>query len=385
MNRSFFFIFFVVFGIFSCNKEEFVSQPEALNVPLVKEKLNASSIFEKIDYLRLKGNGTLYPSKVDQLELINDEILIMDKGLGSIFKFSNDGHLITVLNKPGEGPGEYQYLHRFIVDQKNQRIEVYDKVAQKVIIYDINFNYVDSFRIGLFFENLIKISDKKYLIYLAQENIYNSETLLDNLVVWNDGVIEYSAIPRKETDRRFQYRGIFVLSNMNDIYVTQSFNDTIYNYSISEKFVKNKILVKFDNPIVGKFKTPDEIYEEYAQGSYSSNLDHMIISDKVLSFNYFYKERDKTFMMNYYYFPEKEKFLSSKGLFNDFDNLDIYEHLSIKDDVLINVIEPDYLSLIDIENASLDFQNSLDKNLPLEDQMILLYLKLKDSSYIKFE
>lgn len=385
MNRTFFLTVFVLFGIFSCNQQEFVSQPEVLIVPLVKEKLNASAIFENIDYLRLQGNGTLFPSKVDQLELINNEILIMDKTLGVIFKFSNDGHLISTLNKPGEGPEEYQYLHRFIFDQKNQRIEVYDKVGQKVIIYDIDFNYIDSFRIGLFFENLLKIGDNKYLVYLAQENVYNSESLQDNLVVWNDGVIEYSAIPRNETDRRFQYRGISLLPNKNDIYVTQSFNDTIYNYSISDGLIKDKILVKFDNPIIGKYKTPDEIYEEYAQSSYSSNLDYMFISDKVLSFNYFYRERGKTFMMNYYYFAEIKKFLSSKGLFNDFDNFNIYEHLSLKDDVMINVIEPDYLSLIDIENASEDFQNSIDKNIPLEDQMILLFLKLKDVSDIKFD
>jgi hypothetical protein len=53
--------------------------------------------------------------------------------------------------------------------------------------------------------------------------------------------------------------------------------------------------------------------------------------------------------------------------------------------MFVNVIEPDYLSLIDIENASKGFQNSIDKNFPLEDQMILLFLKLKDASDIKFD
>jgi hypothetical protein len=385
MKRFLLLFVFLLAGTYSCNQKEFISKPEVLHVPLGKGKLNASTIFESIDYLRLKGDGALYPSKVDQLEFINDEIFILDKSLGVIFKFSSDGNLLGTLDKAGEGPEEYQYLHRFTVDKSNQRIEVYDKVGQKIIVYDSDFKFISSFRIGLFFENLIKIGDKKYLVYLAQENVYDSEVLNNNLIVWNDGIIEYSAIPRNETDSRFQYRGISLAPDGTTVFLTQSFNDTIYNYSITEGVISDKIFVKFDNPIVGNYSTPDEIYEEYAQGSYSSNLDNLIVSDKVLSFNYFHKEKDKTFMMNYYFFAEKEKFLSSKGLYNDFDNFNIYEHLSIKDNVMINVVEPDYLSLIDIENASLDFQNSINKNLPLEDQMIVLFLKLKDASDIKFD
>ena len=123
MKRFLSLLVFLIVVTSSCNQKEFVSQPEVLYVPLGKEKLNASTIFKSIGYLRLKGDGALYPSKVDQLEFINDEIFILDKSLGVIFKFSSDGNLLGILDKAGEGPDEYQYLHRFIVDKENQRID----------------------------------------------------------------------------------------------------------------------------------------------------------------------------------------------------------------------------------------------------------------------
>lgn len=385
--RSLIFLGFLL-GLLSCNKERIETDsinPKVLHVPLGKEKLNASKIFEEITYLRLKGNGDLYPSKADQVEILNHEIYIMDKSLSSIFRFSSTGDLLGILSKQGEGPDEYQYLHRFLIDHEKKTIEVYDKVGQKILVYDKDFKFIESFKIGLFFENFTKIGDKKYLVYTAQENVYNDKLLENNLLIWNDGVIEYAAIPGKGTDSRFQYKGISKSPNKDKIYVTQSFNDTIYSYSIKGNIIDNKIFINFDNPLIGTYNDVDEIKEKNSQSSYSSNLDYIISSDKILSFNYYHREIGILYMMNYYYFVEQQKSLSSKGLINDFDNFNIFEHLLIKGDTLINVIEPDYLSMINIENTSQAFQNAIDLNLPFEDQMIVLFLKLKDPSTIDFD
>lgn len=385
--RSLIFLGFLL-GLLSCNKEQIETDsinPKVLHVPLGEEKLNASKIFEKITYLRLKGNGDLYPSKADQLEILNHEIYIMDKSLSSIFRFSSTGDLLGILSKQGEGPDEYQYLHRFLIDHEKKTIEVYDKVGQKILVYDKDFKFIESFKIGLFFENFTKIENRKYLVYTAQENVYNDKLLENNLLLWNDGVIEFSAIPGKGTDSRFQYKGITKSPNKDKIYLTQSFNDTIYSYSIDERIIDNKIFVNFENPLIGTYKDIDEIKEKNAQSSYSSNLDYIISSDKILSFNYYHREMGNLYMMNYYYFVEPKKSISSKGLFNDFDNFNIFEYLLIKGDTLINVIEPDYLSMINIENTNQAFQNAIDLNLPFEDQMIVLFLKLKDPSTIDFD
>ena len=380
--------FWIFLFLISCQKNEngiSTINPEVLTVPLGNEKLNASLLFERIDYLRLKGNGILYPSKVDQLEYIDDEILIMDKSLGAIFKFSNNGDLIGILNRPGQGPEEYQYLHRCIVDKKNERIEVYDKVGQKILVFDQGLNFVESFKIGLYFENFVKTDSKEYLVYTAQDNLFNSENLTNNLLLWKNGQIEFSAISRKGTDSKFQVRGMFPNYVKNEVIFVQSFSDTIYNYSVKEKLINRKIVVNFQYPLTEKFSSLDEIDTYSLENSFSSSIDNLLISKDVLSFNYIHFENSRMSTMSYYFFPEKNKYVSSKALYNDFDNFNLFKHSNLKEDVFINVIEPEYLSLIDIEKTSKEFQNSLDLNIPFEDQFILLFLKLKNPSQIIFD
>ncbi|SEF55842.1 6-bladed beta-propeller [Algoriphagus boritolerans] len=379
---------FIILSFFSCDKNEdelSTFTPEVLHVPLGSEKLKVSTIFESVEYLRLRGNGTLYPSRVDQLEFIDDEIFIMDKSMGAIFKFSSDGNLLGFLSKSGEGPEEYQYLHRFIVDQKNQRIELYDKVGQKIITYDRDLNFIESFRIGLFFENFVKINNRKYLIYTAQDNVLNSENLTDNLLIWNNGQIEFSAILRRGTDSKSQTRGISFLDSNKEILFIQSYNDTIYKYSVEDNLLTNKILVQFQFPLTKQLMSVDEIHEYSSESSFSTAIDNLLISEDVISFNYVHFENNKMLSMCYYFFPELNKYISSKSLYNDFDNFNLFKHSNLKGSIFFNVIDPDYLSLIDIENTSVNFKNAIDLNLPFEDQMILLLLKMKDPSQIEFD
>lgn len=385
MRLPIYFILTIV--LFSCKKVENESSahtPEVLNVPLGKEKLNASKIFEEINYLRLKGNGDLYPSKADQLEILNNEIFIMDKSLGSIFRFSSNGDLLGTLNNQGEGPEEYQYLHRFLIDNTNQTIEIYDKVGQKIIVYDKEFKFIESFKIGLFFENFTKIGDRKYLVYTAQDNIYNDELLENNLLIWNDEVIEFSAIPKKGTDSKFQIRGLNPLISNNQIFISQSFSDTIFNYSISENLLKNNLYIEFEYPLNQKFNSVDEIHDYALSHTFSTAIDNLLFSKEIISFNYINFENGRMRLMSYYYFSQLNKHISSQSLYNDFDNFNLFKHSNLINETFINVIEPDYLSMINIENTSKGFQNSIDLNLPFEDQMIVLFLKLKDPSTIDF-
>jgi hypothetical protein len=385
MRKLLFYIVLFAIKFSSCQQKESSFHPEVLNVPLGRSKLNASRLFERIDYLRLKGNGELYPSKVDQLEFIADDILIMDKSLGAIFKFSSNGELLGILHKIGQGPEEYEYLHKFLVDRTNHRIEVYDKVGQKIIAYDKNLNFIESFKVGLYFENFQKIGDKKYLIYTAQDNIFDSNQISNNLLVWNNGKIDFEDIPRKETDRKSQVRGLYPLDVTNEYIVTQSFNDTIYIYSEDKNSISSKINVKFEYPLKKEFSSIDELHEYSNENIFSSAIDYLLRSNDILSFNYVHYENGKKSTMSYYYFPAIKKHISSKSLYNDFDNFNLFKHSNLKGDTFINVIEPDYLSLIEIENTSSRFQNSIDLNLPLEDQMIILFLKLKDPSLLEFE
>lgn len=347
-------------------------------MPPETEMLFVTDIFDSIRYLRLTSNKNIFPTKVDQLEFLKDDIFILDKSLGMIFKFSNNGSLISVLNKIGQGPEEYQYLHRFIVDEKNKVIEIYDKIGQKIIQYDEDFNFLNSFKVNLFFENFVKIGDKKYLFYLAQENIFHSDLLNYNLVIWEDDSLSFSSILQKPTDSKFQNKAIYFDQNSDLVFLTQAFNDTIYSYNLEKNDIVNKISVDFSEKFIGEFNSLDEVDEFYFDGSYSTNIDYLYFNEKVISFNYIKNVNNKNFSMRYYYFPNSHKSFNSNRLYNDIDNFNLFRHYQFRKGEFVNIITPEFISMIDLEKTSKEFQNTVDTLTPFEDQIILIFLKLKD-------
>lgn len=362
--------------LFSCQNQS--KSPGVLSIPLDQEKILASSLFDEVSYLRLKSNGRIFPSKIDQIEFLEDDIYVLDKALGVIFRFSEKGEIISTLEKQGVGPEEYQYLHRFRIDPDNQTVEVYDKVGQKLNIYDVDFNFIESFKLGLFFENFEKIGDEKYLIYLAQENYFNGAEVKNNLVIWDKGQISYSSIRQKPTDSKYQDNSIYQKEGSKHIYFTQSFNDTIYNYDLDANRITEKIWVDFPEKLIGSFTSIDEIDANYSDRSYSTNIDYLVFNERIMSFNYIKTKGVKMSFMRYYHFPKSGKTFLGSVLYNDYDNFNLFRHTTFKDDMFINVLTPEFLSVIDIEKTSNQFQETIDVSIPFEDQFILVFLKVKE-------
>lgn len=66
---------------------------------------------------------------------------IAHKAQGKIYRFSQDGKYIDVLDKQGRGEGEYQYIVDFFVDSSTGNIYVSTSV-NKIVVYDNNFNHL---------------------------------------------------------------------------------------------------------------------------------------------------------------------------------------------------------------------------------------------------
>lgn len=375
--------------VVSCNGNIDYQTSEVIQVPLEQGKISVIENFEEVNYLNLKGNGGLFPSKIDQLEFIDDEIFILDKSFGVIFKFSSDGQLVAQLEKLGEGPEEYQYLHRFIVDEDNGTIEVYDKVGQKIIVYDRNFNFIESFRIDLFFQDFVKLGEKKYLFYLAQENYFQNEVLNENLVVWDKGNLDSRSIKRFPTDRLSQ-RKVMAKSTSSDvtksdlIYVSQSYNDTLYVFSKAENSLTGKVLVDFGAhklDITGdrEFLTVDDVRRNNLGQTYSCQIDDLFVTENFISFTYIHNENGGLYSNDFYYFPKSGKTLAGNGLRNDIDGFNLVNNLQTKGEFLVTHLSSEYLSVLDFDKASPELNRVMDFDSSFEDQLVLVFLKFKKS------
>lgn len=377
-NRLFFSISVLYASILASGCSKPNATPEALIVPQVIDQVLVSQLFDEIKYLGLWSENEAMPSRVDQLEFHNDETFILDKQQNKIFRFSKEGKMIAFLDRKGEGPGEYIYLHRFLIDSDAQTLELYDKGKQEILVFDLNFNFLESFKINLFLENFVKLSNRKYLCYLAQENFFMDESVLNNLVVWDKGKLTFSDIPQLGTDSRFQFKGLAKDPSDGMVHVTQSFNDTIYKYSPKSNSIVGKQKVVFPDPIEGIYSSIDEVNQAYMDIPYSSNIDYLHVSPDLVSFNYYHRDKGRLKLHSFYHFTNTNTIINSKKLINDNDDFNLFEHMGFENGYLVNVILPDYLAVIDIKNTSKDFQNTVNGK-SLEDQIIILFLKPKKS------
>lgn len=368
-------IFGLLIILISCqNQQKTLGEIE---VPLENEKILTSSIFEKPSILRLKFNGQIYPSKIDQIDFLDDNIFILDKNFGIIFKFSKEGVLLKTLEERGEGPEEYQYLHKFRIDPENKTIEVYDKVGQKIIIYDSNFEFQESIKIGLFFENFEKITDNKYLIFLAQENTFQGENVTKNLVVWDHGQITFSDILQRPFDVKFQENSIYYNRMNESIYLTQAFNDTIYKFDTNTNSITEKNTVNFPDKLIGSFTSIDEIDRVYSGKTYSTNIDYLVMNEKVKSFIYIKSNNEELSFMRYFYFPQSNLIFQGASLYDDFNNIFLFRHIYFNNNTFTYAVTPESLSNLDLEKVSEDLRSSIDESIPFENQFLLLSFKIK--------
>jgi len=374
------------FFCIACNDREVVNAPMELQVPLGIGKANVSEYFEEIEYLRLVGkDGQLYPTRVDQIEFLGDDVLILDKSLNVIFMFDQNGNLTRVLDRKGGGPEEYLYLHRFLVDNISGIIEVYDKVGQKILTFDRNFNFISSVRVNLFFQDFLKLNNGTYVFYLAQENQYNDSIVKKNLVLWGKGGVKFTAIEQLPTDRFSLRRGLAFDVQAGKIFASQAFNDTLYVLDAGKGDELSKILLDFGPAGLEVASSDrqrlslDDLRRLNSGKSYVYGVDDLFVNDLFTSFSFSYYDNGVSHANQHFYFPQSSKAFTVNRIYNDIDAFNLFEIRQVKGEYLVFDLNPEYLTMIDYEKTSEKFRNTIDFSRSLEDQMVLVFLKFKSS------
>ncbi len=115
-------ILLLAIGLFSCSNEiEMVELPEDLTVYQVDHNLVASvnldDIIEDYSFIGLNLPDNLQFAGIQKVAIHNDVIYILDMIPGGerarILAFDIDGEFLYLINRPGRGPGEYEYVYDF--------------------------------------------------------------------------------------------------------------------------------------------------------------------------------------------------------------------------------------------------------------------------------
>ena len=160
-----FFILIISILTISCTRNANTKNGQS-NIELIKvdfSKEYTQKKFPNTNYSmrvqRLEDNKDFPVGYVDKL-IVNDErIYLLDRSKSqSIFVYNRAGTLLQVINRIGNGPGEFTSPTDFDVDKKTDNLLVMDANLRKILIYSPKGNFIrefkyDSFAIRLLLDN----------------------------------------------------------------------------------------------------------------------------------------------------------------------------------------------------------------------------------------
>jgi len=151
-------------------------------------------------------------------------IYVADTHAHDIKVFSDDGKLLKVLGRRGEGPGEFNYPTHlafssdklYVTDTLNSRIQVLDSEGKLIVKFGQR---------GLYIGNLVR---PKGVAVDKEGNIYVIESLYDNLLIFDSQGRTLLALGStgKETGEFYLPSGVWTDSH-DQIYIADMFNGRI--------------------------------------------------------------------------------------------------------------------------------------------------------------
>lgn len=122
----------------------------SLSTPIVK-----SIIIDKIIIFEQKDSSLL--GNMHKLNVINNDVYILDEKRG-FFHFDISGKYNRKIANFGRGPGEFQILRDFYVNQKNGQVTLLTRNQTKEMTYDIDFDLIKESSLNLSTQYLLPIS-----------------------------------------------------------------------------------------------------------------------------------------------------------------------------------------------------------------------------------
>ncbi|RLD78415.1 MAG: hypothetical protein DRJ07_13225 [Bacteroidetes bacterium] len=342
-----FYIIFLVFIVVSCNPQTgFEKMPEADDIkpldinPQRNTELYYSQFIDSITYIPLKTfENVLLGSNVFKIIRAKNCYIVFDET--KIVVFDLQGNYLFDFGIKGHGPGEMAWPTDFIVDSKNNSVEILSAGDWKVTRYSLlTGEFLGEFRIGFFGMNFWKSSSGKYIFYGEMANS-SENNMLDNLIFYNinDSIVKTTLakplfLSEFSGNSNNSFSAIkdgvlFMRMLDNNIYFIGDDNKIKVKYRID--YGKHNIPI--DKDLFKKFKYLGDIkkltdYVEHFSGLYGN--------DFYLFFYFFIK--DMTFST--IYDTEHEVLLYGDKVKNDIDSGPTCFVVGLYENNLIGTIEP---------------------------------------------
>lgn len=253
--------FFICFAC-SDNSTKNENVSEFLDISHYKEKdINATDLFEEMVVVKLETKEDVIISEIMDFLIYNERIVVLDYLRSSLFIFNTEGKFLDKVHSQGKGPGEYLGISDFLIDKKNETIEILDHSSRKIHIFDFEtLSYQKSIHYSL--QNVSSFAKSNGHYYFQTNGAVNK---IDNIftkseiISFNFDNGEYYALiddsePLVENEPHYfwQFNKIFYTNQNGQVFASLAWHDDIY--SVQEDAIKPIISIE-----AGKRSYPDAI------------------------------------------------------------------------------------------------------------------------------
>lgn len=257
----------------ACSSNDSDENEKGLNV-IVDTLSYMDYLFDSYD-IQLKVPDSVLLGQYAASIMTDKELNLYLWNMEEIYKFDKNGNYVTRFNKIGPGPSEVKMIFRFCFDEK-LNLYIYDPMKFKIMIYDEDFNYINS----------IKNKSVRVFDCLAARNgklyCYISESKRQNSILIVYDTEKLKQISKTEMDYNLELRSMWAEGSMN------LFNNKVYlNNSLDNKIIavdlesKEKETIRLDQSkfvtISKDHKNPMRNRSTYSRNNYFYKLSNMFL------------------------------------------------------------------------------------------------------------
>lgn len=250
----------------------YIDNSNIINIDLEdpqKGNVFIDNIASNIDYIKLETSENCLVGRIKKIIINEKYILLKERDFDRLIIFSQKGKLITIVESKGKGPSEYHRISDCGMDENNN-LYIFDDVGQKILIYSINGELINSLPVKFYPQHLFVKNNNEYIFQnVIPTNIYSDGYQLSFMN--NIGSITRRMIynPDKRYNPDYGNRFCNLYQIKDTLCYWESYNDTIYGIDINHN-IKARYHLNLGNmrmPL--KYYRDDNAFNDYLE-SYAS-------------------------------------------------------------------------------------------------------------------
>ncbi len=326
-----------------------------------KKELNISEVGTEIKYVQLETTENCYFSQINKI-IIDDYIYVSARE--GLFVFAENGKFIRSIGKKGRGPGEYNSIVDF--DINNETVAILEITQHKILLYKNDGTYLKSIVYQNINNKLFITGNSCYVFNSDPPDFWghsDSGILLD-IYDNNEG---YKTVRNKNSDLPSCCRNSYKFRDV--VFFRQSLNDTIFslvNDEVSAKYIID----------LGKYK-PKNAFGNVNDVSKVINCSKISETDRFL----FLRLSDWNKMSSFCIYNKVEnnlKVINAEGFQNNLDKGTSIFPEQITNNMFVRTLWYHQISdLVDKNKAGKNL-TEIFKRMDLNSNPVLMLVKLKE-------